>query len=174
VGAICLLLLGVCCLAAGAEEKAQKPEAPAGWERYKFLEQRNIFSRDQASGRGRKRETEVASEGTFLLDGIIQQDGQQTAFLRNTKTGVTKVVRAGDEIGGGKITSISATLDSLNFVREGAASEVKVGKTLDGSEAQASAAPARTGGPEEHVESDSAEGAAMERLRKKRQEELQK
>jgi hypothetical protein len=158
------------CLAAAAQDNPQTAEAPVGWERYKFLAQHNIFSRDPVSGGKHKTgEAEVAPEALIVVSGILQEDGQLQIVLENRKTGATQVVRVGDEVAGGKITG--CTLDGLEYLHAGASSVVKVGKTLAGGAAPA--APPKAA--EAHTEGGSSDSsAAAERLKKKRQEELQK
>jgi hypothetical protein len=115
-----------------ASESGTPPRgAAAGWERYQVLVQRNVFAKE----RGRAREEGRAAaapkpEADTVLTGIVEKDGELQAFLENRKTGAVQVARKDDPIARGKIAAIS--LDTIEYVCEGASVMVGVGKNLEG------------------------------------------
>lgn len=180
-----------------------KTESLTGWDRYKVLVQRNMFSKE----RGRPRE-EVRTErkrdvpppprieSDLVLIGVVQKDGAPAAIIENRVSGKIVTVKPGDSIGAGAIKVIS--LDSIDFESDGILNVIKIGSTLAGTapktittttEAPASSGtgettvppttttsttPAATGTPPSTGAGPSGGESVLERMRRKRQEELRK
>lgn len=165
-----------------AEEKAGEAPVPAkdaaGWERYQVVVQRNIFAKDRARGRGDHRPAEQAveemgppapkTETDSVLIGLLEKDGQLVAFLENTRTGAVQTLRTGDALGSGKVGTL--TLNSMEFVSGETSLTVSVGQKLDGSAAGTLSEPVKSSAGSGSPEAN----AILERLRKKRQEEMSK
>lgn len=158
---------------------SQKDSAAApSWERYQILVQRNIFSKErgraQEERRERTREPEKEAapvavppgpkpEADIQLIGILQKDGELVAFLENNKTGAVQAIRQGGAIARGTISTI--TLDSIDYSYDGSVSTVSIGKNLEGGVAVQSADAAKK---------EAGENSILERMRKKRLEDLRK
>jgi hypothetical protein len=169
-----LVLIAACvpCLAPASEDGPPQQHAASGWERYRVLGQRNIFAKDRGRARPRLESNEEMGppapklESEVVLTGILQKDGQLVAFFENTRTRTVQAVRKDDVIGRGKIAAIS--LDGIEYVCDGTSFSVSIGKTLEGG-------ASTRAGSESGASSGSAEtNAILERLRKKRQEEMSK
>jgi hypothetical protein len=152
---------------APASEGGTPPRgATVGWERYQVLVQRNVFAKD----RGRAREEAKAGatskpEADTVLTGILEKDGELIAFLENRKTKAVQVARKDDPVARGRIGAIS--LDSIEYLCDGASVRVEVGKSLEGGAAE----PARPAATGSGADSGSTEtNAILERLRKRHEE----
>jgi len=181
-----------------------KTESLTGWDRYKVLVQRNMFSKE----RGRPRE-EVRTErkrdvpppprieSDLVLIGVVQKDGAPAAIIENRVSGKIVAVKPGDSIGAGAIKVIS--LDSIDFECDGILNVIKIGSTLAGTAPKTftvttpetsastttpggtstppatttSTTPAATGTPPTGTGAGGGE-SVLERMRRKRQEELRK
>ena len=154
---------------APASEGGTPPRGAAvGWERYQVLVQRNVFAKDR--GRARE-ETRAAAapkpEADTVLTGILEKDGELIAFLENRKTKAVQLARKDDPVARGRIATIS--LNSIEYLCDGASVWVEVGKSLAGGAAE----PAKPEATGPRADSGSPEtNAILERLRKKRQEEM--
>jgi hypothetical protein len=174
--------------AAPAPGVVRSPEGPApkeqdttkagngatGWDRYQILIKRNVFSKS----RGREREeARIAAqkppppkpEAETVLIGVAEKDGQLVAFLENTKTGAVQKVRKDDPVARGKVVAI--TLNSIEYECEGKTLVVGTGSNLEGG------APVKGGEPGKTAASAAAPGSGdagsvLERLRRKRLEEM--
>ncbi len=181
-GVAALLLL----VSAADSSGAEGGRAPASWDNYKVVVERNIFHRD----RTRVSKTVLApadepaprAERYVVLTGIAQQDNEHIAFLEDIRTGVTAKARIGDSIAQGQLMSI--TLDYIEYESNGNIAKIEVGENLEGgvsapatpldlsedagtfevSSAETPAAGETAGG---------AEAAILERLRQRRQKELE-
>jgi hypothetical protein len=132
---------------------AEPPAAPAGREkspqerekafggRYAILIERNIFSRnrpqryvplytDPNRDRGEKKIVPQSEETSYVLTGVIREDGKYAAFIENSRTGTTIKAKVGDPVARGKITAIH--LDGVTYEMEGKSLALQVGKTLAG------------------------------------------
>ena len=157
---------------------------PAEGERFRTIIQRNIFSKTGDSSVPRARSaavsTDSASACEVVLVGVRDKDQAITAFIEDRRTRTVRAVRPGDTLGGGTVTVI--TLDSLEFKCGDTCTVIKIGKTLDGNapSAPAGSAPgplpvageARGSSPAAAAGTAPSESSILERLRKKRQEEL--
>lgn len=173
-----------------------KAEMPAGWDRFKVLVQRNMFSKERGRPREekpkeRKRDTPPVPriESDLVLIGVIQKDGLPGAIVENRASGKIVTIKPGDAIGAGIAKVIS--LDSIDFECDGILHVIKIGSTLAGTAPKAITAPTDTpaattpGGtalPSPITSSGAPAGPApagggdsvLERMRRKRQEELRK
>lgn len=159
-----------------ADTKAPAADAPdaapaSGWARYQVLTERNMFLKNRARPRVFEAKQEEMGppapkvETDVVLSGIVEKDGQLAAFLENSRSGTVRLVRKDDEVGGGKIGAI--TISGIEYISNGATRTVTVGMTLEGGSI-ANLGTAKTGSGS--AETDS----VLERMRKKRQEEMNK
>jgi hypothetical protein len=129
----------------------------------------NIFSKDRGKAAAAA-ETQAKPvpkpEADLQLVGIVERDGKLIAFVENRKTVAVQAVHSGDTIAGGKVGTV--TLESIEFVSGNSTGVVTIGKTLDG------------GTPPKPAEGEKSAGVSsetndiLERLKRKRQEELKK
>ena len=112
---------------------------------YRILVERNMFLRDRghpppsglASSRP-ARDVPADPDAGIVLTGIAGRRGKYVAFIEDRRTNTTMRVRVGDEIGLGRITTI--TLDGAEYERDGRTTRVRIGRNLAG--AIATTAPA--------------------------------
>lgn len=154
--------------------------------------------RERDRERERTRETPAAprEEASIVLIGVVQKDGVPAAILENRSSGKIQTLAKGAAIGAGTIKTIS--LDSLDFESDGILHVIKVGQTLAGTApssapaastittttAPAGTAPATTGTTATAPSGSPASGPAaapsgggdsvLERMRRRRQEEMRK
>ena len=158
------------------------PEQPAAmtWERYRVIMSRNIFAKDRQNlnpdGSAIPAVPKNAPkappkpESITVLAGVVERDGKLTAVLENRATGKSQVLRSGDAVAGGKVGAM--TLDSIEYFNaDGSVSVVVIGKTLDGG---APPTVADAAGAQETPGASGVSNDILERMRKKRQEELSK
>lgn len=160
---------------------ADGPE-PDGREKYRILEENNFFLRDRS-----RRDPQPAREPPrpppqperyIVLRGIASRNGRYIAFLEDTRTRQVMLRSAGETVADGLITAIS--LDHLKYEKEAETVIVELANTLQGTALTLSGTgePAgsavrreqdnsrhETAGPEDRR-------AILERLRQRRQEEL--
>jgi len=176
---------------------AKPKEEKAGWERYQLLIQKNIFDKergDKERERKEKGETKNAppppkEQADVVLVGVVLQDGKPLGILENRKSGKIARVKPGDKYLEGEVTEIS--IDKLTYTLKGESLVVTLGKNLEGNEPKALAAdgkPAETPSTETKPADGGAKTAStetkpatpgstesiVEKLRRKRQEELNK
>jgi hypothetical protein len=150
---------------------AQNAAPATGWARYQVLTERNMFLKNRAKPRVFEAKQEEMGppapkvETDVVLSGIVEKDGQLAAFLENSRSGTVRLVRKDDEVGGGKIGAI--TISGIEYISNGATRTVTVGMTLEGGSI-ANLGTAKTGSGSSDTDS------VLERLRKKRQEEMNK
>jgi len=168
---------------AASEARTEPPPQQNGWDRYKILIQRNIFSKDRgrpreerrSEDRGKEKETPPPPkpEADITLIGILEKDGKLAAFFENAKTGLIQSAASGDSIARGKIGGI--TLDRIEYVYDGATVTVAIGNNLEGAAgSKSSGAPQSTSPSSGGNTGPSDANALLERMRKKRQEEMRK
>jgi hypothetical protein len=145
-------------LAAGSPLPAENGEGDS-WDRYRVLVERNMFLRNRRPPRSRDPSAGPTmpvrdSDRDVILTGIVRHGDEYFAFFENVATGLTRRIRAGQAVGKGRIRSI--TLDGVEYDREGAASQIEVGRSLAGTYVvRATTRPAATqpagppSGPEE-------------------------
>lgn len=178
-----------------------KTETLTGWDRYKVLVQRNMFSKERGRPREevrveRKRDVPPPPriESDLVLIGVVQKDGAPAAIVENRVSGKIVTVKPGDSIGAGAIKVIS--LDSIDFEIDGILSVIKIGSTLAGTAPKSltvtapeanhapggtetpaatstASTPAANGAPPTGTGASGGE-SVLERMRRKRQEELRK
>lgn len=170
-----LSLALVLCLGFVATARAELLKAPAqSWDTYKVLSERNIFLRDRS--RPDRRTAPPAPvyppEHFILLRGIVRQGDQYIAFLEDTRNRTTSKARVNDPVAQGRIAHLA--LDYLEYEKNNKTVKVEMGKTLEGpamagpsveSSSPAIAAPVESSGT-------SGQGSALERMRQRRQQEL--
>jgi hypothetical protein len=172
---------------APAPSSQQRP--PEYRERYSVLVERNIFLRNRSRPPVRTPSTNPSggsgSQGTrrpeqsFLLTGIVLEEGRRIAFIENTSAGTTERLAVGAAVAGGKIVEVD--FHHLEFESaSGQRSKVEIGKTLAGGERSgggggggevAGTQPSDTSAP---VDPSKANLTPEERLRLKRQQESQR
>jgi len=183
-GALTLLLI-----ASAADNSGGKTvEAPAPWDDYKVVVERNIFSREPE--RPVERPSTAASQappapsepaGYVVLTGVVQQGEELIAFLEDIQTGTTSRARVGDAVANGRLTKI--TLDYVEYESDGQTARIEIGKDLGGSisapaisygssEAAGGAEVPADGTSESGATVNRDEAAVLERLRQKREKEL--
>ena len=187
--AIAAVLISVSALS--SEPEKPPVDAPNAWERYRVLSSRNIFSKTRGQpaamqikksseskvADGDKEKKDVSAtrvELDFVLNGIVAKDGELTAFLENRKAGTLSTAKSGDPVAAGKLTAIM--LDGVQYESNGTQTLVGIGKALDGSIPLPKADTPKsstTGTTDARPDSgSSSENAILERMRKKRQEEM--
>ncbi len=121
-------------LAAGSALPAET-DAGDSWDRYRVLVERNMFLRNRRPPRppgqsGGQTVVVRDSDRDIILTGISRRDDEYVAFFENTATGLTRRIRTGQAVGKGKIGSI--TLDGVEYERDGAVTQIEVGRSLTG------------------------------------------
>jgi len=174
----CALTLALIATAAVSGD-VQLQEAPASWDDYEVVVERNIFSRSR--GRPRERagtqdpQAPPRPERYIVLRGVVQQGEELIAFLEDGRTGVTSRARIGDAIASGRLSGI--TLDSVQYESDGQTATIEIGKNLVGGGSAAASpfdlfeAPGAATS-EEGATAGGNEAAILERLRQKREREL--
>ncbi len=160
------------------------PAAEAGngrpaWESYGVLAERNIFSRERRSVVARQEPDAVPlpppPERFVVLTGIAGRGDRYVAFLENIRTGATIAARDGDALLEGRIKSV--TLDMIEYQKDDHVEVVGIGGTLEGGKAGATGSalsPSGTSATDQAPVAGSAEAEILERLRQKREKELQR
>ncbi|MBN1805915.1 MAG: hypothetical protein JW837_11750 [Sedimentisphaerales bacterium] len=107
-----------------------------GWENYRIILERNIFSRQRGPridpSRRRPAEAPPAPdpESYYILKGIVQENGVFTAFIENTQQGQILKVREGDNVARGKVTNFN--LDTIEYHYEDKKITVAMGYDMEG------------------------------------------
>jgi len=182
----CRLPVLVClvCLAVGGARGAS-PERAADSESYTVLIERNIFLRDRARGRSRESApppAPVYSDAHYIvLRGIVRQGEEYVVFLEDTRSRVTSRVAAGGVMPQG--VTVRPALDALAYEKDGRTITVELGRNLEGDAPATESVPRLTGGngaPAAMPTSGGpasanggAESSILERLRQRRQQELE-
>lgn len=210
--------------AAEPAEPAEQPAAPAppqpqpqpprgesrtpitssqGWQPYRVIVDRNIFSRQRGRGgpgaseeNGGENGTQQQAKQTDVAPGPPPEPGTQvvligvsfvgdyaTAVFEDRRDGAIYAAQVGEKLVDRTIQNI--TLDTVEVDHEGKTIEVVIGRTLAGTEAPVTAAPgtsaaAATGGSTTPGATTPASGgdpatqSILERLRARREEQLKK
>jgi len=123
--------------AAGTEQQPAPPRADlAGWEAYKVIVERNMFSRQRGTRteRSDRRETRTPPapnpESYFVLKGIVQENDVFICFLEDTQRGEILRIRKGDSVARGIVKALS--LDSIEYQFEDRTITVMMGQDLEG------------------------------------------
>ena len=167
------LILFLAFAAAARSELLKTPPEPL--DAYKILSERNIFlpDRSRPDRRAAPPAPVYPSEHFILLRGIVRQGDLYIAFLEDTRNRTTSKARVNDAVAQGRIAQIA--LDYLEYEKNDKTVKVEIGKTLEGpamagpsveSSSPAIAAPA----PPPEAGRD--QGSALERMRQRRQQEL--
>jgi len=176
---LALLAIWISCQAQPSDAEMQAPDGNSGWEQYRILVQRNIFARDRGRMRHASKDSDEMGppapkvDAETVLLGVLDKDGQLVAFLENTRTAAVQMLHTDDPVARGKVGAI--TLDSIEYVCGGSSVLVGVGKNLEGGATAAlgesfkSPVTDSSGNP---VPADT--NSVLERLRKKRLEEMNK
>lgn len=103
-------------------------------QRNMFSKNRGRSQEESRRERERERPRDVPAapreESSIVLIGVVQKDGVPAAILENRSSGKIQTVLKGAAIGAGTIKTIS--LDSLDFDCDGILHVIKVGQTLAG------------------------------------------
>ncbi len=167
---------------------------PSTADKYRLLSERNIFLRYRrrpqkkvVAPAPRKPAPPPDPDRYITLTGTAVRGDERVAFLEDGRSKKTLVVRVGGAAGKGKVTAI--TLDGIQYERDGKIGDIEVGSTLSGSTAVPAtngyavvpAAPASApaaGEPSSRPAEPGGGGAGiadiLERMRKRRQQELGK
>jgi hypothetical protein len=175
-------------IATAAPEQASQPEAGKdsgpGWGSFRLLVERNIFLRDRASARprgpvARARPPVVRDpDDDLVLTGIVGQGEATVAFVENTRTNDIQRLWVGDTVGAGRISGI--TLDDIEYVRSGASAKILIGQSLGDARgapgATATTRPAEAVGerPDRAAKPSEDTSTILERMRRRREQELQR
>jgi hypothetical protein len=143
--------------------KASKPVTTAPTrqsdrERYAVLTDQNIFLKDRRSSR-RNSSTSTTGraptdmeilratpEASFVLTGVVFEDGDFRAFVEDTKAARVMRLSVGDAVARGKLTQID--IDTVAYESTGKTTVINVGTTLTGVPYSAfTAAPGATPAP---------------------------
>jgi hypothetical protein len=165
--------------------KAPEPDGTK-WEHYSVIVEKNIFAKahggpgSSGSTPDPKAVAAAEADAEYVLVGIVQRDGKLSAFVENRKNGTTQIVRTGEAMGSGKAGAL--TLDSVEYVNGTATTVISIGKTLTGGDPPKAAdipkpadAPKTDAQPgPKTAEAPSNVNDILERMRKKRQEEMRK
>jgi len=121
--------------AAGTEQ--QPAVRLAGWEAYKVIVERNMFSRQRGTRTGRSDDRGMRPpppapnpESYYVLKGIVQENGAFIGFLEDTRGGQILRVREGDSVARGVVKALS--LDSIEYQFEDRTITVAMGYDLEG------------------------------------------
>jgi len=185
VGLMVVMIATVAAASLAQEPKREaQGESKPEWDNFRVLVERNIFLRDRAIARPRSssREPQQAivrdPDEDLVLTGTVRQGQLAVAFVENTRSGRVQRAWAGDAVGSGKISAI--TLDDVEYVRNGTTKKIEIGRSLGSS---SSTQPADTSQPTipKSGTSDTADTASngdaasiLERMRRRRQQELDK
>ena len=199
-----LLAAGLCLWAGGSAWVARaqtQPPAPSSdrpppmAKPYTVLLERSFFSKDGRSRSVPRSTTTVTTapavkpltpEQATVFRGVLCPDDEYVAFIQNVQSDQVSVLKAGDEIAGGRIAAI--TLDTLNFATGGKVHEIRVGQNLAGETVAASTSSSGSTGSgstagfvgsgstgatssAQSRPSDPAQAAVEERLRQRRNSE---
>lgn len=192
-----LALAAALCLAASTAAHAQRRTTrdstrgapPADVEQadgddYSILETRNIFLRDRSVPRQRvqtpaaPRPAPPRPERDIVLTGVVRRDGEYVAFFENRRTGETSRLQVGDPLLQGRIAGIA--LDHVMYETDSRSAQVGLGMDLDGAASSAAASataptPASTAGagtPAAPSATPEDRASVLERLRQRRQQEM--
>ncbi len=174
-----LLCAAVPCFAQEAEAQSTR-----SWEHYQVVVQRNIFSRHRvpmavSSGESEPTTTTTAvpqsaaaqqatARASYALVGVAIEEDRQIAFFENPLTQETIKSAIGDELLGGVITAI--TIDGIEYELDGQTIMVLPGQALTGEAAPTTGVPASS---DEEEAGNDATSSILERMRLRRQEELE-
>ena len=144
---ICAPLAAACLFATTFAPTATAPaqDRPAPMDpSFTVLLERSMFSKD---GRSRTAAPPpstapaappvrvLSPEQSNVFRGVLCPDEEYVAFIQNVQTDQVSVLKAGDEIAGGRIVAI--TLDTLNYASGGKVLEIRLGQNLAGETAAA-------------------------------------
>jgi hypothetical protein len=176
----------VACFATPDLARAESgPAAPPPWDDYKLIVERNMFMRDRVSPRhyvSSRPEAPPPPERRYLLAGTILNGDQHVAFVEDLRTSVTTRITVGSALADGRVVEIA--LDYLVYQKGETRTRVAIGQSLEGAAPQrpaasaepvpASATPAPASGTGAPAAAPAAGGAQsiLERLRKRRQQEI--
>ncbi len=161
-----------------------------GWERYSILAERNIFSRDRWKPAPLPGESvplpPPAPERYVVLTGIVKQGGEYTAFLEDIRTGVTDKAKIGDAVIKGRVKNVALDRIEIEYEKDARTTVIHVGMNLEGGESITATAylpspdtgsfdlaPAAAAGSGAKLGQE-AEDEVLERLRQRREKELEK
>jgi len=146
-------------------------------DRYDVLVQRNIFMRHEG-GPGRSRSsdgptTRPSRNESWLLTGTAILDDRSVAFVENTTTGAAKRLKVGDLIDGNRVAKIESA--GVDIEAGGGTRRVALGASFDGSAAPTTMpSPAGVDGGAAGEGGSSSEASILERLRARRNQEMNK
>lgn len=150
---------------------------------FNVLLQRSIFARTGAAApTGRPAATTstapaapvLSPEQSVLFVGVLAQDEEYVAFAENRTTNQLMILRAGDNVAGGKVVAI--TLDTIAYGTVGSIKEIHLGQNLAGEVVSSSyTATGSTTAPAGAAPSTAgltpAQAAALERMRARSRQE---
>ena len=106
------------------------------FDRYTVIAERNIFLKERSSRRPSERSTSSTQpsrrplEESFVLVGIVREEGEWRAYVEETGRSSTRRLTAGDEVARGKVTRID--IDGIEYDAGEAPTWVAIGSNLMG------------------------------------------
>jgi len=186
-----LISIGFAAAGMAAEGSPSERDVNSKWEHYTVVVEKNIFSRIPGKGPGSASSAQGSApialagsqpEADIVLVGIVQKDGLLSAFVENRKTNAMQIVRAGEPVASGKAGVL--TLDSIEYIAGESKVIIPIGKNMAGGDppklvdtVKAADVPSGDKAGDDQTVAKPASGETndiLERMRKKRQEELRK
>jgi hypothetical protein len=152
------------------------------FEPMREVSQDHETANEMARTREKAKELESKGESDIVLMGIVEKDGVASAFLEDRKAGKPLAAKTGDTLAGGKVGSIS--VDAMEFIVGEKTVKITLGSNLQGGVSSARPLDSSAGSPpstDGKSASDAKGGAGgsddpnlsiIEKLRRKRQKEL--
>ena len=108
------------------------------WSAYSIIVERNMFSRqrgprqreDREDRRVREAPPAPNPESYYVLRGIVQEDGNFTAFIEDTRRDDVLRLQPGQAVARGSVKSLD--LDTLEYELGGQTVVVRIGQDLEG------------------------------------------
>lgn len=153
--AAALVVMVVAGMSGGAERTSAGAATtqPSYRERYSVLSERNIFLKERGrpvytpreSTRSSSETSRPPMEVSFILTGVILEEGQIRAFVEDTTQGKVLRLAIGDAVARGRVSDIA--IDGIEYDVDGRRSWVDIGKTLAGGVVTSFASTLPTTGP---------------------------
>jgi hypothetical protein len=178
-----VLLIGCLCFSWAFARGADEGDSERRYrEQYGLIVERNIFARDR-SVRSRltgptTRAAPARPEQSLVLTGVVRlelgggEEDEYLVFIEDVRVGTTQKFRVGDKIAQGIVRSIG--FDSIEYEGNGRIVKVEIGNNLDREVTMASSASAASSTQPSVLGTDSGSGDVVERMRRRRAEELRR
>jgi hypothetical protein len=174
-------LLAVAMAAMAAEPSsgpAQTPAAPAGWDTYKILVERNIFSRDRRSVAAPNTQpaptTQLAQPPSpvrlLVLTGVAVRNEVRIAFFEDSQSGEVIRVTPNSLLENG--TVLAVLVDGVRYSSQGVERTVCVGDDLHGLPTSEPTTQSASSPSDTPAVGDSSENDIIKKMRQRRLQEL--